>query len=701
MAWVNAVQQENADGTVASFKIEAKDTLSYLGAQGRVFEVYKDRLVIIDTFLAKVTEVVDIRKDVAGHPMNDASLKLAVYDNADQVPTTITLTAKSNWNYAVDDMVLLNTPTVGTTGDNIVAGHGDVVAVAGISTVLGLAESFTGAQTVIHYLADKHTIDGADYNDAHTFYLDAAGTNKTSYTWFEDLNGNLIGSAIIPTTYTFGAIKDIQWITQTGDFGYAQATMVLMDGTTTTVIPTKITDGAEAITAAPALTYTATTASLTDGQVAREYANNFAQYTDTDLFCIVDNGNGTVTLVDVESSDMATLFNMTAGAVTADVDPANAVVLGTGKPLVNANTQFLFAYDAGKAINVAYDGMYTEFTAYTGFYNIPNYAAGAHVDYVDVNKDGYAEYVYVNGAPAAATSMVLFYLDNTSHYYTTADGTTTFSGYVNGVAGTISTNATVGATVLSTLVPTGAAMPVNTLYAVKMDNGLATAVTAVTTTAGALAATAGYKHDAKYYNAALAVNEAVRVVGSATYTAKFDGDVLVVDPDTGVDNNEVVYDVTNTTRVIGELVQNKVYGANYIIHIVYNAAEADKDATEIYVFEILPTSTPSAGTTGASSMTINATSASAVASSFVNGTGASVSAIVVWEYRLAGTTTWLPYETEGAVTVADATPNTAAALTFAGFSGSVETYEVRAVVYKTAVAAANVIATSNTITLIG
>ena len=54
--------------------------MAKIGAQGRLTEVYADRIVYIDTLLASVTNVTNATFDAAGHLRTPATITLAVYD---------------------------------------------------------------------------------------------------------------------------------------------------------------------------------------------------------------------------------------------------------------------------------------------------------------------------------------------------------------------------------------------------------------------------------------------------------------------------------------------------------------------------------------------------------------------------------------------------------------------------------------------
>ena len=65
--------------TPVKYNVQATDTVAKLGAQGRLTEVYEDRIVMIDTFLAKVEKVTAATFDAAGH------LKTPSHDRADRL----------------------------------------------------------------------------------------------------------------------------------------------------------------------------------------------------------------------------------------------------------------------------------------------------------------------------------------------------------------------------------------------------------------------------------------------------------------------------------------------------------------------------------------------------------------------------------------------------------------------------------------
>ena len=61
------------NGNDTSVNISRTATNESIGAQGRLTEVYEDCVVMIDTFLAQVTDVTETRSDANGHLAREAS----------------------------------------------------------------------------------------------------------------------------------------------------------------------------------------------------------------------------------------------------------------------------------------------------------------------------------------------------------------------------------------------------------------------------------------------------------------------------------------------------------------------------------------------------------------------------------------------------------------------------------------------------
>ena len=155
----------NGDLNATKYTVNLTDTTTKMGAQGRLVEVYDDVIVMIDTFLAKVTSVSDATYDAQGHLRKEASITLLIYDGTSNKELTLT----------------------------------------------------TGAQSVIYWNAQQHNVEGTVYDDAVKFCLDQAGNSTENHTWFLDQYGNLIGAADIAATDSYGVINRIWWVGNTAD----------------------------------------------------------------------------------------------------------------------------------------------------------------------------------------------------------------------------------------------------------------------------------------------------------------------------------------------------------------------------------------------------------------------------------------------------------------------------------------------------
>ena len=180
------------------------------------------------------------------------------------------------------------------------------------------------------------------------------------------------------------------------------------------------------------------------------------------LFQFTTKSNGTLDAVEVATGTAAKLYNLADVAVSK-----NTQVYGgaTGTLVVNSNTVFLVRSGADTTANP-----YT-FKSITGFTNIDNYAKG-EVDYVDLNGDNVADYVYVIAPTTTSKVTSLFYFDGQQGAYTLADGTWVVKGYVDGVAGEVKfANFDALQNTLKINGQTG--YPVNnTLYVVTLEDGV-------------------------------------------------------------------------------------------------------------------------------------------------------------------------------------------------------------------------------------
>ena len=470
----------NGQPASTKYTVNLTDTKTKMGAQGRLFEIYDDTIVMIDTFLAKVTYVADITYDAQGHVKTPATITLEVYDSK-TAPKTTALTLKdydNNYGYAKDEYVLVNAFTDATNSATV---SGKVFNnTKQYAEIVSKATSVDGAQSVIYWNAQQHNVEGTVYDDAAKFYLDNAVASTNKFTWFFDQYNNLIGNVEIAAATSYGVINSIWWAGNATDgSGVAKANVTYMDGTTAVVDLSKMTyfdDTASGVVAPKIASGKVTHSTGIQNKVMKVDGDYFYvdSYINTNAVCDVNgilNGhlfqfttqaNGTLAAVEVATGTAAKLYNLADVAVSK-----NTQVYGgaTGTLVVNSNTVFLVRSGADTTANP-----YT-FKSITGFTNIDNYAKG-EVDYVDLNGDNVADYVYVIAPTTTSKVTSLFYFDGQQGAYTLADGTWVVKGYVDGVAGEVKfANFDALQNTLKISGQTG--YPVNnTLYVVTLEDGV-------------------------------------------------------------------------------------------------------------------------------------------------------------------------------------------------------------------------------------
>ena len=443
------------NGQTASTKytVNLTDTKTKMGAQGRLFEIYDDTIVMIDTFLAKVTYVADITYDAQGHVKTPATITLEVYDSK-TAPKTTALTLKdydANYGYAKDEYVLVNAYTDKAANPATVSGkvyNNDKQ----YAEIVGKATSIEGAQSVIYWNAQQHNVEGTVYDDAVKFYLDQAAQKDAKYTWYFDSYNNLIGAVEIAAANSYGVINSIWWAGNATDgSGVAKANVTYVDGTTAQVDLSEMTyfdENASGSVSSKIANGKVTHSTGINNMVMKADGNYFYvdSYINTNtnadanellnghLFRFTTKSNGTLKAVEVATypaganvADSGKLHSVASLAVSKNTQVMSN---GTYTLVVNSNTTFLVRSGAGTSASP-----YT-FKSITGFTNIDNYNA-AEVDWVDLNVDGVADYVYVIGATTSSKVTSLFYFDGQQGAYTLADGTWVVKGYVDGVAGEV------------------------------------------------------------------------------------------------------------------------------------------------------------------------------------------------------------------------------------------------------------------------
>ena len=591
--------------TPVKYNVQATDTVAKLGAQGRLTEVYEDRIVMIDTFLAKVDNVTAATFDAAGHLKTPATITLAVYDSDTDVttpaaPKTVVLTnGSTNYTYAKGDYVLVNSYTTGAT----VTGSGSVIATAttgAYAEIAGKAESFEGAQTVIWFNAGKHTVDGTAYDDAAEFHLNKNSKKIAKMTWFKDLYGNLIGVTEIEATYAYGVITAIRNAGDFAAFGASKtyANVKYVDGTDNTVTVNSIKPLGFTYAQKPvAGTYNAALMTFTDAangtfsvsyDSAQNEKNDPKDIVDGHLFRIETLADGTVNLVEMGPNYTGTQTMIARGLL---VVPATTVGTTTTVKVDDATKFLLRSKDK-------VDGAYV-YTAITGVKDFAKYSNENDKPTVDavVSVDGYASVVYLVGDSDAAKAKGFSYIVGSTYnaqlktdadaikYYEVILATKTEDGTANEVLKVKATDTAL----LNTLI---ASSNYGKLFYIETTGGYVSAVTQVAVVDSTHGWATSTPAAAPYYlyhqyNAKVDTSYAVGYDNKTLKNAAYGNNILTL----GAGNS--FYVVTDTV-VVGDLnvLTDKVIyvignedGIASKVYVVDNDAKQDSTVTDPWTID--------------------------------------------------------------------------------------------------------------------
>ena len=386
------------NSATSTSKETIKNTTSKdFGGQGRLTEVYEDRIVYIDTYLAKVTKVVTEKRDAKDHVTRKAATTLSVWDNGTQFTaagTPATKTFESD-AFAKDDMVLVT----------IADGKVQTVAVAESK----IAE-FTKIKKIDKVFA-QIALDG-EFSDiaAKYFYngIDAADLGTDMVAYF-DAYGNVIGMEkyYAPLNY---AVIDALWVESIKGKATVKADLVTAAGEKLEDVEiSSVTAADDIFTVSPSVSTTGKTYKATDlialgtSGLNVVFANNttlgalynklFAYTTEDGTYKLSLNGFGTWTTNPYKQVDKATGAAFTNGS--------SYVKVGGAVEFQMTSETLVLVQDAGTAAPFA------TYTAYVGYDKVPSMTG--NVQY-HVNKDtNKVDVVYVNGITVSGTKTVIFF----------------------------------------------------------------------------------------------------------------------------------------------------------------------------------------------------------------------------------------------------------------------------------------------------
>ena len=221
-AYIDGVKTNVTNASVTSDrngKIDALNTTSLVGAQGRLTEVYKMengyRLVEINTYLGVVKTVTAATTDRNGHT-TAAKIGVALYlDGDNKVNPTSAVYSYEATGYTVGQYVLVNA----TLDGSVVVRNVEAATV----TPMGLIKTWTPAYGTV---AATTTVAETKYNDADKFFLgnfkaNPAEKDNTSYDTIVDAYGNLI--ALVKSNVNYLVIEKIEWKHDSSAIGNGKA----------------------------------------------------------------------------------------------------------------------------------------------------------------------------------------------------------------------------------------------------------------------------------------------------------------------------------------------------------------------------------------------------------------------------------------------------------------------------------------------
>ena len=386
------------DGKKDTAKMTIKNTTATnIGGQGVLTEVFEDRIVFINTYLAKVTKVVTEKRDAKDHVTRKAATTLDVWmGNGGGAQFTAAgkadvMTFESD-AFAKDDMVLVT------------------VANGKVQTVV-TAESKIAEFTKIKKVDGKFAqiaLDG-EFSDiaAKYFYngIDAADLGNDMVAYF-DAYGNVIGMEkyYAPLNY---AVIDALWVESIKGKATVKADLVTVAGDKLEDVEiTSVTVNADFFTGATtgadtefkatdliALGTSALNVVFANNTTLAKLYNTLFAYTTTDgAYKLSLNGKGIW-----DNS----VYNAVLTADDVEFTNGSSYVKKSGVLFQMTTDTLILVQDAGTSAPFA------TYTAYVGYDKVPSMTGDVQYH---VNKDtNKVDVVYVNDISVSGTKTVIFF----------------------------------------------------------------------------------------------------------------------------------------------------------------------------------------------------------------------------------------------------------------------------------------------------
>lgn len=319
--------------------------------QGRLTEVYKDRLVNVDTYLAEITKTVAEKTDAKGHVTK--AYVLVDKDVYGYEGKTLDNKFVTKDEYKVDDLVLI-TVADGEIQSMVKAENKGAV----LTGVLGNRKTIADIQKVT-------ALDKEDVKINHTAkYQPKELTLGKTYTFYFDTYGNVIGAEELASNY---AVLDTLYTDTVKGVDTAFGDLYFFDGESKT--------------------------DVTINEVVGDDAGDFEATAKKN-----DNYYYTVYAYTVDKDGAYTLDN-------ADFHNADAAEYKNGNKYITVDGERLQLSKDSKILLQTKESPKGTFAQYTGFEKLPSFA-GYEVQYTVV--DGYVDMIYVYAYELTTRTVFLY-----------------------------------------------------------------------------------------------------------------------------------------------------------------------------------------------------------------------------------------------------------------------------------------------------
>ena len=376
-----------------------KNTDDKFGGQGTLTQVYEDRIVYINTYLAKVTKVTTEKTDSKGHVTRKANTAMDAYLD---IPATgrfattgLTTTALSyeSEDFAKDDMVLVTIAGTKKEVQTIALAESKVAEFSKLKKVNG-TYSEIALDGDYSKIAAKYIYAGID--------TDNIGDDMVAYF---DTYGNIIGMEKYYAALNY-AVIDALWVESVKGKAVIKADLVAVNGD-------KMEDvEVDKITLNASTSYDADKIVADAGatwQNAQVFAGStYAKNTFYDKLMAYTTDDGVYTLTMKEG--FASYYDSPVKTVDFTHTTKKEVTFTNGSSYAKVDNVVFQMSDSTLVLVRDVDSKvpFASYTAYEGFDAIPSMTA-TNVQYVINSDTKKADVVYVSGVSVTGKSTVIFY----------------------------------------------------------------------------------------------------------------------------------------------------------------------------------------------------------------------------------------------------------------------------------------------------